>query len=85
MKSYSSSVGARWLPVAIRYLARLRSTISESASSTLAVGVGRVPSLIMKTMSFPPSRKDSRESEPIGFPIDSLITSFGGRHSTSLG
>ena len=51
-----------WVPVAMRYLADLRSILLERASRTFAVGVGRVPSLTMNTTSSPPFRKSSIDS-----------------------
>ena len=74
-----------WVPVAMRYLADLRSILFERASKTFAVGVGRVPSLTMKTMSSPPLRNSSMDAYPIGLSIDSPMTLSGSPHSTSLG
>ena len=73
------------VPVATRYLADLRSILFERASRTFAVGVGRVPSLTMKTTSSPPFRKSSMDAYPIGLSMDSPMTSSGSPHSTSLG
>ena len=82
---YSSLVGARWVPVAMRYLAARRSILLERASRTLAVGVGRVPSFTMNTMSFPPSRNFPMGSDPIGSSSEALMTSSASPQTTSFG
>ncbi len=69
----------------MRYLADLRSILLERASRTLAVGVGRVPSLTMKTMSSPPSRNSAMEPYPKGWSMESPMTSSGSAQTTSLG
>ena len=61
MVRYSSSVGARWAPVAMRKEAPSLSRSSAMGPSMAAVGVGLVASLTMTRIRFPPSRKAAME------------------------
>ena len=58
---------------------------SARASSTLQVGVGRVPSLTMNTMSLPPSRNFSREGPATGLSRAWRSSFRSSPTSTSLG